>query len=324
MAGGKRGGRGGRGAKPGSHRKGAPQGSGGKNRKALSGKGPTPPAEQRYGHPAAQRGASRGATRRGSGDGPGPRGRGGSGGAEVVTGRNPVVEALRAGVPASALHVADRGDRDDRVTEALRLATGAGIPVRETGRADLDSLARGGPHQGLALLVQAYDYAHPDDLLAPARDTGQTPLLVALDGVTDPHNLGAVARSVAALGGHGIVIPERRAAGVTAGAWKSSAGAVARLPVARAPNLTRTLRGYQAEGVFVVGLASSGEVPLTGLELAEDPLVLVVGSERKGLSRLVAATCDLIVRVPMAAEAESLNASVTAGIALYEVARRRS
>lgn len=326
MAGGKRGGRGGRGAKPGSHRKGAQQGSGGKGRKALQGKGPTPPAEQRYGHPAARRdgrGTTKtGATKRAPGSdassGAAPKG------AEVVAGRNPVVEALREGVPAAALYVADRGDRDDRITQAVRIASDSGVPLQETSRENLDRLVRGASHQGIALRVLPYDYAHPDDLLARARDTGQAPLLVALDGVTDPHNLGAIVRSTAALGGHGVVIPERRAAGVTAGAWKASAGALARLPVARAPNLGRTIAGYQSEGLFAAGLTASGDVPLSGLELAADPLVLVVGSERKGLSRLVEQTCDLRVSVPMATEAESLNASVAAAVALYEVARRRS
>lgn len=324
MAGGKRGGQGGRGAKPGSHRKGAPQGSGGKRRKALRGKGPTPPAEQRYGHPAARRAArspaKTGAAKRAPGRGGGTA----PGGAEIVAGRNPVVEALRAGVPAAALYVADRNDRDERITEALRVATDTGVPLQEASREGLDRLTRGAAHQGVALRVLPYDYVHPDDVLARARDTGRPPLLVALDGVTDPHNLGAIARSAAALGGHGIVVPERRSAGVTAGAWKASAGALARLPVARAANLGRTISGYQGEGLFAVGLTGSGDVPLSDLELATDPLVLVVGSEARGLSRLVADTCDLNVHVPMATGAESLNVSVAAGVALYEVARRRS
>lgn len=321
MAGGKRGGQGGRGAKSSSHRKGAPRGSGGKNRRSLQGKGPTPPAEKRYAHPASRRAA---AAQRGGGAKRAQSSRPEAGGAEIVAGRNPVVEALRARVPAEALYVADGADRDERVTEALRIASRAGVPVQEVSRAELDRLVRGAPpHQGLALKVEPYDYAHADDLLARARASGVPPLFVALDGVTDPHNLGAIARSTAALGGHGVLVPERRAAGVTAGAWKASAGALARLPVARVPNLARAVSGYQSEGLFAVGLAGSGEVPLSGLELAADPLVVVVGSERKGLSRLVAETCDLVVRVPMAADAESLNASVAAGVALYEIARRR-
>lgn len=330
MAGGRRGAQGGRAAKQGSHRKGPQRGSGGKGRKALRGKGPTPPAAQRYGHPAA-----RGATRGGRGQpapsrpeespaGPEGRARPRPGSPECVVGRNPTVEALRAGVPATALYVAEPASRNDRGREALRLAADAGVPLREANQSELGRLTGGAQHQGVALQVAPYEYAHPDDLLVRARNMGDAPLLVALDGVTDPHNLGAIARSAAALGGHGIVVPERRTAKVTAGSWKASAGALARLPVARAPNLSRTLAGYQSEGLFAVGLAGSGEVPLPSLELALDPLVVVVGSERKGLSRLVAQTCDLVARVPMAAGAESLNASVAAGVALYEIARRRA
>jgi 23S rRNA (guanosine2251-2'-O)-methyltransferase len=185
-------------------------------------------------------------------------------------------------------------------------------------------MTSGAVHQGLAAKVPPYDYAHPDDLLDRAREAGDQPLIVALDSVTDPRNLGAVVRSAAGFGAHGVVVPERRAAGMTASAWKTSAGAAARVPVAMAGNLTRQLRSYQEAGCMVVGLAADGELALPDLELADGPLVLVVGSEGEGLSRLVAETCDLSVSIPMASSLESLNAGVAAGIALYEVARRRS
>jgi 23S rRNA (guanosine2251-2'-O)-methyltransferase len=171
--------------------------------------------------------------------------------------------------------------------------------------------------------VRPYQYAHPDDLTARAAAVGENPLIVALDGVTDPRNLGAIARCAAAFGAHGLVIPGRRSAGVTAGAWKASAGTLARLPVAQAPNLARTLAAYQEAGLFVAGLAANGSTEVADLELAESPLVLVVGSEGKGLSRVVTERCDLLVRIPIR-HAESLNASVAAGVALYEAARRRS
>lgn len=242
---------------------------------------------------------------------------------EVVAGRNPVLEALRAGVPAAGLYVARGLDPDDRLREAVSIAEGAGVPLFESSRAELARLAAGAPHQGLVLQVPAYAYAHPDDLTARAREAGETPLVMALDGVTDPRNLGAVLRSAAAFGCHGVVVARRRAAGVTAAAWKASAGALARVPVARATNLTRTLRGYQQEGLFVVGLAAAADTPVDGLEVAAEPLVVVVGSEGRGLSRLVTETCDLTVRIPMAGDADSLNAGVATGIALYEVARLR-
>jgi 23S rRNA (guanosine2251-2'-O)-methyltransferase len=304
-------------------KKGAQVGSGGQRRRGLEGKGPTPPAEMRKGHPKqrqAQSAAKRAANARSRGA---ARRSGGKGSSELVVGRNSVVEALREGVPASALYVLQYIDSDDRVREALQLATDRGVPLMEAPRPQLDTLTNGLNHQGLVLQVPAYEYAHPDDLLELAADEGEAPLVVALDGVTDPRNLGAVVRSVAAFGGHGVVVPERRAAGMTAGAWKTSAGAAARVPVAKATNLTRALEAYQKAGCFVVGLAADGEAELHEVDALDGPVVIVVGSEGKGLSRLVSETCDLTVRIPMPGTAESLNAGVAAGIVLYEASRRR-
>lgn len=288
-------------------------GSGGQGRRRLAGRGPTPPAEMRPGHPAARR-AER-AARRSGGDGRQPGAR------EAVGGRNAVVEALRARVPASLLEVAHGAEADPRLREAVKRAADSGVPVLEVPRADLDRRLPG--NQGLVLTVRPYAYADPEDLLADALATGRPPLLVACDSVTDPRNLGAIVRSVAAFGGHGVVIPERRSAGVTSGTWKASAGALARTPVARATNLARTLRGYASAGVTVVGLAGEAGARLTELDLATDPLLLVVGGEGKGLSRLVRERCDQLARIDGAAGVESLNVAVAAGIALYEITRRR-
>jgi 23S rRNA (guanosine2251-2'-O)-methyltransferase len=233
-------------------------------------------------------------------------------------------EALRAGVPATALYAGPRRDADERVREAVDLAAASGIPMIEAGRAELDRLTGGSVHQGLALRVRPYDYAAPEDLAERAAETGQPALIVALDGVTDPRNLGAVARSVAAFGGHGVLVPARRSARVTAGAWKASAGALARVPVAQAPNLTRALAAYQQAGLFVVGLDAAGATPVSDLEVADAPLVLVIGSEGRGLSRLVGERCDVLARIPMAADTESLNAGVAAGIALHAIAEARA
>ncbi len=362
MAGAKRGGQGGRGAKPGSHRKGAAVGSGGQRRRSLEGRGPTPAARERKGAgPARERKAASapgdrkvagpardrkaagpprdrktggpprdrkgaGTTRDrqgGSRSSTRPTTRAGDAGPETVVGRNPVVEALRAGVPATALYVATGMDQDDRVREAVKRATQRQIAVLDADRRELDRYAPGAVHQGMVLRVPPFEYLHPDELLDRAFSRG-VPLLVALDGVTDPHNLGAVVRSVAAFGGHGVLIPERRAAGMTASAWKASAGAAARVPVARATNLNRALAGYTKRGLLVVGLAADGALPLIDLEAATEPLVLVIGSEGKGLSRLVQEHCDLVVSIPISAATESLNASVAAGVVLYEVASRRS
>ena len=242
----------------------------------------------------------------------------------MVAGRNAVLEALRAAVPATALYAGPRLDADDRVREAIRLAARAGVPLIEAGRAELDRLTGGSVHQGLALRIRPYDYVHPADLTALAAARGEPPLIVALDGVTDPRNLGAIARSAAAFGGHGVLIPARRSARFTAGAWKASAGSLARVPVAQAPNLARALTAYAEDGLFVVGLDAAGATGVGELEVADGPLVLVVGSEGRGLSRLVAERCDLLARIPMAAATESLNAGVAAGIALHEIARRRA
>lgn len=307
-----------RGAVRKSSKKGATVGSGGQRRRGLQGRGPTPKAEERTGHPAARRAAR---TERAAGAS-GRTDRRSRTTTEVVTGRNAVVEALRAHVPATTLYVASRIDSDDRVREALAAAVERDIPVLETPRAELDRLTDGAVHQGLAIQVPPYDYLHPDDLLDV--ELPGTPLIVALDGITDPRNLGAVIRSVGAFGGHGVVVPERRSAGMTAAAWKTSAGAAARVPVARATNLTRALQAYRSAGFFVVGLDADGDVTLPGLALADQPLVVVVGSEGKGLSRLVRDTCDQVVSIPMSAATESLNAGIAAAVALYEIARQRA
>jgi 23S rRNA (guanosine2251-2'-O)-methyltransferase len=297
-------------------KKGPQVGSGGQSKRALRGKGPTPPAEARKGHPAARRAAA--ADRRAASgrtrDASTP---------ELLVGRNPVVEALRAKIPATALYLQQGLDTDERVTESVRMAANRDIALLEVSRAELDRRTDGVLHQGIALQVPAFVYTPLPDLLREADESGRPPLLVALDGVTDPRNLGAVIRSVVAFGGHGVVIPSRRSAGVTATAWRTSAGTAARLPVTQVTNLTRALRECKEAGLFVVGLDADGATQLDELEMSTEPLVVVVGSEGRGLSRLVGETCDLTVSIPMAASAESLNASVAAAVTLAEIARRR-
>jgi 23S rRNA (guanosine2251-2'-O)-methyltransferase len=304
--------------KPGT-KKGAVAGSGGQKPKKLQGKGPTPKAENRTGHPAARRAANVAKTEQARQR----RKRDVEQSPELVAGRNPVAECLRAGAPATALYVAYGVETDERVTEAVRRAADRGISVLEVGKAELDRLTGGALHQGLALSVPPFNYAHPDDLLAAAADAGDPPLLVALDGVTDPRNLGAVIRSAAAFGAHGVLLPSRRSAGVTAVAWRTSAGTAAHLPVAVATNLTRTLRTWANEGLMIIGLDADGSISSDEIKLATGPLVVVVGSEGRGLSRLVKETCDETVSIPMAPGVESLNASVATSVVLAEVARTR-
>jgi 23S rRNA (guanosine2251-2'-O)-methyltransferase len=308
-------------------KKGPAGGTGGHGRRKLEGRGPTPKAEERTKHPAARK--ARSAARRATSQ-PATTQRSGrqdsrrrEGSPDIVAGRNAVVEALRAAVPATTFYMASGLERDDRLIEAVRLAKEHEIALVESSRAELDRLSGGAPHQGVALSVRPYEYAHPDDLLRRVLEGTEPPLLVALDGVTDPHNLGAVVRSAAAFGAHGVLLPERRSVGVTPSVWKASAGALARLPVARATNLVRALASYADAGLMIVGLDGGGEIDVETLELATGPLVLVVGAEGAGLSRLVRERCDLTLRIPLAGPVESLNASVAAGIVLAEVARRR-
>jgi 23S rRNA (guanosine2251-2'-O)-methyltransferase len=296
-------------------------GSGGRVRRGLEGKGPTPKATERPGHKSyrpAKATDKRSAPRQRR-----PVGARGGADSEWVAGRNAVVEALRALVPVQTLYVAEGTERDDRLREVFRFAAEHGTGILEVSRTEIDRLTGGAVHQGVAAKVPPYDYAHPDDLVAAAAEAGEEALVVALDGVTDPRNLGAVVRSAAGFGAHGVVVPERRSAGMTAGAWKSSAGAAARLPVARATNLSRQLRSYRDDGLVVAGLAADAEVSIGELEAADGPLVLVIGSEGAGMSRLVRDACDVTVSIPMVSSLESLNAGVAAGVALYEISRRR-
>ena len=294
-------------------KKGPTVGSGGVRRRGLEGRGATPPAHMRPGHPAARRAVKQTQARRQTKP---------TDETEMVLGRNPVVECLRADAPATALFVALGAEADERLTESVTLAADRGIPILEVPRTDLDRMSSNGLHQGIALQVPPYAYAHPDDLLAMATRDTEPALLVALDNISDPRNLGAIVRSVAAFAAHGVLIPQRRSASVTAVAWRTSAGAAARVPVARATNLTRTLKEWSEAGLQVVGLDADGDIPLDEFD-ASGPLVVVVGSEGKGLSRLVRQNCDAVISIPMAGPMESLNASVAAGVVLAEISRQR-
>lgn len=302
-----------------SGKKGPTAGSGGRGRKALEGKGPTPKAEDRHWY----RDKKRTGPARGSDSSSAKRAA-----ADVVAGRNSVVEALRANVPATALHLAYQIEHDQRIKEALQLAQAQGIPLLEVTRPELDRLAgQDAVHQGIVLTCEPYRYAHPMDLADRALGAGNG-VLVAADGITDPRNLGAIIRSVAAFSGHGVIVPQRRSVGVTPAVWKTSAGQIVHAPVALAGNLVNTLQELKKRGFFVVGLAGAvpgGPRPASVREsdLADVPVVVVVGAEGEGLSRLVQQTCDLLIAIPMDPRVESLNASVAAGIVLYELAAQR-
>ena len=300
-------------------------GSGGRRKRGLAGRGPTPKAEDRVYH-KAYKGKSTGTSGSQSGKSGANRSRaqGKGAGADWVVGRNPVLEAMTAGLPIKTAYVAEGAERDDRLNEIFRYAAEHSISLLQTTRAELDRLTGGAVHQGVALQLPSYEYAYPGDLIADAvNDETRAGLLVALDGITDPHNLGAIVRSAAAFGAHGVIIPERRSASVTAVVWKSSAGALARVPVAKATNLNRVLQDAAKAGFTVVGLAGEGETDIAGVPGADGPVLLVVGSEGAGLARRTRERCGVLARIPIASEVESLNASVAASISLYEVARSR-
>ena len=241
--------------------------------------------------------------------------------ADAVAGRNPVLEALRAKVPAKELLIAERTEIDERMSESMRLAKNQNLAIKEVPRGSLDGLTGTTTHQGIALVILPFKYASFDELLAKAKTPG---LLIGLDGVTDPHNLGAIVRSAAAFGADGVVIPERRTAAMTGSAWKSSAGAAARLPISQVTNLVRSLEDAKQAGYFVVGLDAEGDESLPAFSLTQESVYLIVGSEGKGLSRLVREKCDLILSIPMHSSVESLNASVASAIVLQHVAAARA
>jgi 23S rRNA (guanosine2251-2'-O)-methyltransferase len=312
-----------RGRSAGAGKKTATTGTGGKNRRSLAGRGATPPASARPHHPAykkaqaaAARQDNRARVQRRNEEQP-----------ELLLGRNPVLEALRAQIPATALYVVtgdtSRGGTDERIAESVQLAADRGLPLLEVGKAEFDRMSNGSLHQGIGLMVPPYEYAHPDDLLDIARNSGRPPLIVALDGITDPRNLGAIIRSAAAFDAHGVVVPERRAVGMTGSAWRTSAGAAARLQVARATNLARALGSYQDAGLQTVGLAADADMSIHDYDGFADPIALVVGAEGAGLGRLVRERCDVVLSIPITRDTESLNVSVAAGIALFAAATAR-
>lgn len=309
--------------------KGSAAGSGGRVRRGLRGRGPTPRAEDRPYHKAYKDKQQRttkqqgrpgaGGSRPGSGSGQGSRGAG----PEWVIGRNPVLEALHAGLPVRTAYIAEGAEHDSRLREILSYAADHNMPMLQTTRGELDRMTGGAVHQGVAIRMPEYEYAAVDDLIAAGAESSHGGLIVALDKVTDPRNLGAVIRSAAAFGAQGVLIPSRRSASMTAAAWKSSAGAAARVLVAMASNLNQALAKLAKTGYTIVGLAGEADADIADTHGLDGPLVLVIGSEGEGMSRLTREHCDQVASIPITG-IESLNASVAASIALYEVARARA
>ncbi len=239
----------------------------------------------------------------------------------IIEGRNAVIEALRAGTPMDKIYLA-KGETDATLGHIASTARGKGIVVVETDRRKLDFMSRTHAHQGVIAMAAVREYAEVEDILAAAREKGEAPLIVVCDELSDPHNLGAVIRTAECAGAHGVIIPKRRSAGLTAVVAKTSAGAVSYLPVARVPNLTALLKDLKAQGLWVYGTAAEGSAPLYQADLT-GPAVIVIGSEGEGMSRLVREQCDFLLSIPMRGQVNSLNASAAAAVVLYEAVRQR-
>ena len=239
----------------------------------------------------------------------------------VIEGRNAVIEALRVGAAIDKIYIA-RGETDKTLGHIASKARDAGIVVVEADRRKLDGMSRTHAHQGVIALAAVREYATVESILATAAEKGEPPLLVVCDEISDPHNLGAILRTAECAGAHGVIIPKRRSAGLTAVVAKTSAGAVSYMPVARVANIPSLLKDLKQQGVWVFGTAADGTTDLYSADL-KGPAAIVIGSEGSGMTRLVSETCDFLVSIPMKGRISSLNASAAAAILLYEAVRQR-
>lgn len=239
----------------------------------------------------------------------------------VIEGRNAVIEALRAGTAIDKIYLA-KGDTDSALGHIANTARANGVVVVNADRRKLDEMSRTHAHQGVIAVAAVREYASIEDIFQRAEEQGEAPLIVLCNELSDPHNLGAVIRTAECAGAHGVVIPKRRSAGLTAIVAKTSAGAVSHIPVARVPNLTALMKELQKRGVWIFGAEMNGTTSLYEADL-KGPAAIVIGSEGSGMSRLVAETCDFTVSIPMKGKINSLNASAAAAILLYEAVRQR-
>ena len=240
----------------------------------------------------------------------------------IIEGRNAVTEALRAGTPIDKIFLA-RGETDSALAHIAAAARDRGIVVVECDRKKLDFMSRTHSHQGVIAQAAVREYASVDDILNAAREKGEPPLIVVCDELSDPHNLGAVIRTAECAGAHGVILPKRRSAGLTAVVAKTSAGAVSHLPVARVANLPALLDQLKREGIWVFGTAADGSTGLYEADL-KGPAAIVIGSEGAGMGRLVREQCDFLLSIPLRGRVSSLNASTAAAIVLYEAVRQRT
>lgn len=239
----------------------------------------------------------------------------------MIEGRNAVTEALRSGTAIDKIYLA-KGETDRTLSRIASEARKAGVVVVEADRRKLDAMSLTHSHQGIIAIAAVRAYATVENILSIASARGEKPLLVVCDEISDPHNLGAIIRTAECAGAHGVIIPKRRSAGLTAVVAKSSAGAVSYLPVARVPNIPSLLKDLKKQGIWVFGAAAEGTVPLYGADF-KNAAAIVIGSEGDGMTRLVRESCDFLVSIPMKGQISSLNASAAAAILLYEAVRQR-
>ena len=239
----------------------------------------------------------------------------------IIEGRNAVIEALRAGENIDKIYL-QKGETDKTLGHIASKARAAGVVVVEADKRKLDGMSRTHAHQGVIALAAVREYVSVESMLQSAADKGEAPLLVVCDEISDPHNLGAIIRTASCAGAHGVIIPKRRSAGLTAVVAKTSAGAVAYMPVARVPNIPALLKDLKKQGVWVFGTSARGNTTLYDADL-KGPAAIVIGSEGDGMTRLAEENCDFLVSIPMKGRMDSLNASAAAAILLYEAVRQR-
>lgn len=239
---------------------------------------------------------------------------------DKIIGRNPVLEAIKAGRSIDKILI-KKGKYEGSIIPVVKKAKEAGIIIQETERSKLDAIAEGGNHQGVIAYVSAYEYVSAEDILNKAREKGEAPFVIICDKITDPHNLGAIIRTANCVGAHGVIIPKRGSAGLNSAAVKTSAGAVEYTGVAKVTNISDTIEKLKKEGLWIAAADMDGQ-PMYEVDL-KGALGIVIGSEGEGVSRLVKEKCDFIVSIPMRGEINSLNASVAAGVVMYEALRQR-
>lgn len=240
---------------------------------------------------------------------------------EWIIGKNPVLEALRAERDINKIWIAE-GSNKGQMQQVIGLAKQAGVIVQYVPKQKLDHTVSGN-HQGVAASVAAYQYAEIEDLFNKAAEKNEDPFFLILDEIEDPHNLGSILRTADAAGVHGVIIPKRRAVGLTAAVARASTGAIEHVPVARVTNLARTMEELKEKGIWIIGTDAKGKQDFRQMD-AKMPLAIVIGSEGKGIGRLISEKCDFLIRLPMVGKVTSLNASVAASLLMYEVYRKRN